>query len=38
LPVVGFAVQTFRPSSATSYAGTFEHKYQAGTPPMPANP
>jgi hypothetical protein len=35
LPVVGFAVQTFRPSSATSYAGTFAHKYQAGTPPMP---
>jgi hypothetical protein len=32
LPVIGFAVQTFRPSLSTSYAGTFYHRYEPGTP------
>ncbi len=28
----GSLVQTFRPSPATSYAGTFAHKYESGAP------
>lgn len=32
LPVIGFAAQTFRPGTASSYAGTFEHKWISGAP------
>jgi hypothetical protein len=32
LPVIGFAVQTFRPLGTTSYAGTFAHRFEPGTP------
>ena len=34
LPVIGFAVQTFRPTLTSSYAGTFYHRYIPGTPPQ----
>jgi hypothetical protein len=34
LPVIGFAVQTFRPTLTSSYAGTFYHRYIPGTPPI----
>ncbi len=33
LPVIGFAVQTFRPTLTSSYAGTFYHRFIPGTPP-----
>ena len=32
LPVIGFAVQTFRPLGTTSYAGTFAHRFNPGAP------
>jgi hypothetical protein len=32
LPAIGFLVETFRPSPATSYAGVFAHKYESGAP------
>ena len=30
LPVIGFAVQTFRPTAVSSYAGTFYHRFTSG--------
>jgi hypothetical protein len=32
LPVIGFAVQTFRPAVTSSYAGTFYHRFEPGSP------
>ncbi len=32
LPVIGFAVQTFRPVGTSSYAGVFPHRFDPGTP------
>jgi hypothetical protein len=31
LPVIGFAVETFRPVGTSSYAGTFAHRFVPGT-------
>jgi len=32
LPVIGFAVETFRPLGTTSYAGVFTHRFVPGSP------
>src|SRR5262249_140252 len=32
LPVIGFAVETFRPTGISSYAGTYYHRFVPGTP------